>query len=188
MYICIFKEYGYVHVQTAFIQTVQSDIYNFIWKSGIAKVKNIIMHRKIINGGLKILHFETQVKALLLNWVKRLYNQPNANWKAIFQAFLPSIKLEDLLLSRCCIDLEQKQIPVFYKQLLMVWKQFRAYFQPQNTREVRKEVIWYNEYITRDRKSIFYKKWYDKGIVVINDIVNADGTFLSAQELKYKYD
>ncbi len=36
-----------------------------------------------IQGGLKLCHYPTKVKALKLSWIKGLCNEPEANWKSL---------------------------------------------------------------------------------------------------------
>ena len=73
------------------------------------------MHQSIPKGGLKLIHFQTQVVALKLNWVKRLFNDRNAKWKLVLQQFIPDIEIKDLFLSRCHIHMYSlKKLPLFY--------------------------------------------------------------------------
>ena len=67
--------------------TVQELIYNYFWKSTVPKVKNNVIHQSIPNGGLKLVHFNYQVHALRLNWVKRLFKSTHAKWKCTIQQF-----------------------------------------------------------------------------------------------------
>ena len=38
-----------------------------------------------------------------------------------------------------------------------------------------------------DGKPLFYKKWYDNGIVQLNDIISSNGKFLEYNMLQAKY-
>jgi hypothetical protein len=44
--------------------------------------------------------------------------------------------------------------------------------------------LYYNQNILMDRKPIFIKTWYDKGIRLIKDIMNVNGTFLDRNKLE----
>ena len=67
-----------IHTDLNIIRTVQSYIYQFLWDDSTHKVKSTVMHQSIVDGGLKIIHFGTQVTALQLNWVNRIFNNSNA--------------------------------------------------------------------------------------------------------------
>ena len=48
--------------------------------------------------------------------------------------------------------------------------------------QILKSPLFYNRNIKIDRKNVFYKTWYDKGIRFVNDLVNQNGSFYSYQE------
>ena len=48
---------------------------------------------------------------------------------------------------------------------------------------ILKSPLFYNRNIKIDRKYVFYKTWYEKGIRFVNDLVNQNGSFYSFQEV-----
>ena len=144
------------------------------------------MYKRIQDGGLKILHFDSQVKSLLLNWVKRIFSEREGKWKYVFQAFIPIIDITDLFLTRCCIQ-NTWDLPLFYKNLLNIWNRFRRTSEPSDGNEVRNEFLWFNDFILKDKKPIFLKRWYRAGIKRIHDILDNRGDFISQQALFDKY-
>ncbi len=56
-------------------------IHNFIWEGKTAKIAQNTLIKNIDQGGVKLCHYPTKVKALKLSWIKRLYNNTNANCK-----------------------------------------------------------------------------------------------------------
>ena len=50
--------------------------------------------------------------------------------------------------------------------------------------QILKSPLFYNRNIKIDRKYVFYKPWYDKGIRFVNDLVNQNGSFYSYQEVR----
>ena len=164
--------------------TVQELIYNYFWKSTVPKVKNNVIHQSIPNGGLKLIHFNYQVHALRLNWVKRLFKSTHAKWKCTFQQFFPDLSIRDLFLTRCCVDISILKIPLFYKSVIQAWKQFRQMFKPQSAFDICNESLWFNQFILIEKKTVFHKHWYKAGIMFIGDIINNQGIFLSQEELE----
>ena len=49
-------------------------------------------------------------------------------------------------------------------------------------------VIWYDSYLKLERKTIFYKELFDKGIILIRDLLNDNNIFKTLEEDKDQYD
>ena len=49
-------------------------------------------------------------------------------------------------------------------------------------------VIWYDSYLKLERKTIFYKELFDKGILLIRDLLNDNNIFKTLEEDKDQYD
>ena len=58
---------------------------------------------------------------------------------------------------------------------------------PESAEDIVNEVIWYNNHITIDKEYVFYKTWYNVGIIYISDLLNDQGTFMSYEELTSYY-
>ena len=69
-------------------------------------------------------------------------------------------------------------IPLFYIDLIQFWFELKAKEEPQTTLEIKREVLWFNPFIKIDGNYILYKNWYNKGIVFINDITDANGELM----------
>ena len=51
----------------------------------------------------------------------------------------------------------------------------------------RKFVLWNNREIKIEGKTLFWKTWFEKGIFLVQDLLNEDGKFLSLQEFQDKF-
>lgn len=168
---------------------VQKDINAFVWKSKPPKVKMDTLVKQISGGGLKLVDFTTQVKALVLSWIGRFFNNSRAKWAATFNAQFHDFDVQDLLYSRCCWKgLELLNLPPLYRQMLEYWKEIRSHLKPMVDVNVTEEFIWFNSYITIEGETLFFKEWYRKGIKYIRDLLKDDGSFLSHIELEGKYE
>jgi hypothetical protein len=78
-------------------------------------------------------------------------------------------------------------MPVFYKQLLLAWQDFRSLSSPNTSAEIRSELLWYNNYIRIDSQPIFFQSWYQKGIKYIHDLVDEHGHFKTIDQLTEEY-
>ncbi len=54
------------------INEINDTIQNFMWDGSTTKIALTTLIQNIENGGLKLCHFETKVKAIQLSWVKRI--------------------------------------------------------------------------------------------------------------------
>ena len=70
----------------------------------------------------------------------------------------------------------------FHKQALLAWKLiYKHSFSPTSL------YIWNNENIFYKNKSLFYRKWFDHGIIYVKQLFNAGGQLLSYQEFINKF-
>ena len=58
---------------------------------------------------------------------------------------------------------------------------------PITAEMVRCEILWNNKYITVDKKSLFYKEWFNNGIIRIQDLLNDKNEFMSHTQIESKY-
>ncbi|XP_067660098.1 uncharacterized protein [Haliotis asinina] len=56
-----------------------------------------------------------------------------------------------------------------------------------NSQNITSQLIWYNQNILIDKKTIFYRNWNAKGVIFINDLLNDSGNFLSRDIFENKY-
>ena len=157
-----------------FVNQCQNIINNFIWKNKPPKIKHSVSMHALEDGGIKIPHFETIVKASKAAWAKRMLNY-NDNWIQYLQTFLPSMKINQLL--KCFIDPNDLayNIPEFYRQVLHAW--FALHKEPLNASDVRREVIFFNKHIQIDNLYIIRQPMIDNNIILIHHLTDNIGNF-----------
>ena len=76
----------------------------------------------------------------------------------------------------------------FWKDTLNCYSEFKEICRKNDTNEeLIYHEVWYNIDIKVDRKCIFYKMWYDKGLRYIHDFLNDDGSFLNYETFCEKF-
>ena len=175
---------GVIDTPNKVIKEVDALITQFLWNSKSAKIAKHVIIQTIEDGGLKFPDFKCKVMALKMNWVKRLASTSNSNWKLVFKHY---IGYQDLNFYFSC---KQKYnvctaLPSFYQQCQYWWFDIHS-VQPKTRDMVKCEIMWNNKYITVNKKTIFKKDWYEKGIVRISDIVDKDDQLLSHVEIANK--
>ena len=178
-----------IHIDESLIKEVQSCISKFVWNSTLPKVKASVMYQGIPDGGMKLLHFNTQIHALLYNWIRRLFNGKHSKWKSTFQEFIrhTGMKVQDIFYSRCSLAFDITHLPLFYQDLITTWQNIQSTSIPNTGTDIMNEMLWHNNFITIEGKPIFFKTWYRKGVRFIRDIVDDQGIFITEDQLRNKF-
>ena len=162
------------------IKQMERMLYKFLWK-GPDKVTRLSVINSLKNGGLNLTDLQTQIKALRLSWIPRVFDERVGPWKSYLAFHLK--KYGGSLLLKCDYDVRDLNLRLngFYQQLLSWWADFRNAFSDINYAQY---VIWNNKDIRVDNKSIFYKKYVDCGIVYLNDLLFSLDNIRSFEYLK----
>jgi len=149
-----------------FVEAVQEEIISFLWSNKPPKIKYrtaIACHE---NGGLRLTDMDSFVKTQKAMWVKRLQDtdQPASRY---LQQFLKTITISDLLI--CTMDPEEIpfEFPAFYRQVLHAWFTLKS----MSDNKFEDIVIWNNKNIKINGQTIFYKRWYDKNVFYLKDLL-----------------
>ena len=168
------------------IKRVQTKLLNFLWKNKKDKVKREVLYRK---GGLNFPNFAITVKALHLSWIGRLLEKNNWGdaWKAIPNAFFEKYGGLNFLL-KCNYNTKKldKSVSLFYLEMLDYFKELRQVPVKKDSYE-SDLILWNNQDITIEGKSLFWKRWAENGIYYIQNILNENGKFLTFEEFNQKY-
>ena len=125
------------------------------------------------------------MKALRLSWISRLLNDSNAAWNAVPNSFFNRYGGLPFLL-KCNYNSKHldKSISSFCLELLDYFKELRSYFQDEYNSDL---ILWNNQDITTEGKSLYWKLWVASGIYFIHDILNEQGKYVTYEEFKCKY-
>ena len=120
----------------------------------------------------------TLQKSLYAGWVRRLFSDDNAKWKAIpyqrLQCFGPNLLIfwfnfKDNSLFPYFNLLKNE----FYANIVRSWHEAGGGYselQDLNNFNIRNQIIWGNENILHNGKTIFFENWIDSDLIFINDI------------------
>ena len=148
------------------IKQLNQLLFKFLWK-GVDKVTRLSAINEYENGGLKMIDFETMVKSLRLTWLKKIFGENDGAWKSYIRHILK--RSGGFFLFRCNYDV--KDIPIrsqFYTELLQWWSEFRIEFAAEKDWQ---NIIWNNKDIRINNKSVFYKNFFESGIIYVNDLL-----------------
>ena len=164
-----------------FITKVQTAINDYLWDGKPPKIKFKACIAEHSNGGIKLPDFKSVVLAQKAYWVMRILDS-ELYISDYLQSFLPRMTIEHFLGCNCKPSTLNNNIPLFYRQILQAW------FSLQQVDDENKEpIIWMNQKVKIDNSEVFYKDWYDKGVIYVNDLMEGN-SFLSYDSFVQKYD
>jgi hypothetical protein len=184
----IIYQCGVITSPPKFIELVNGMAYKFIWGNKPEKIKRKTLIADYEKGGLRMLDINSFLKAQKAMWVKRLTQPGNASWKA-----LPLLSLESLLgidTLKCNMKCEEKpeDFPEFYWQIIQSWNELKSLANTgESPFDIRNQWLWLNKQILINKEPVNWTEWHRQGINIIHDIVHKDGSFLTANEIKDKY-
>ena len=73
----------------------------------------------------------------------------------------------------------------FWKNVFLI--HVYSKLQTKTIHNVACQPLWKNNFIQVDNACLFYKSWYKKGLIVINYLLENDGTYLSFNSFMVKY-
>ena len=141
------------------------------------------MIKKIEQGGLKLMDFESKVKALKVAWINRLCTDNEVRWKAAAMYFFQTKNFDYYFK---CNQGPLKLKSMFYQMIQNVWSELTEAKDPDFP-TVCNQVLWNNRYITVNNKPLKWKNWYKQGILKVADILNDKGDVLTHEEINRKY-
>ena len=160
------------------IKSLEKLFFKFIWGSGKDRVARCQLIQDYCLGGLKMVHLESFIRSMKLSWIRRMLIT-NSPWINLYHSILPG-KLEPLLgFGNEYAKKLIKQIKnSFWKEVILELNNFRSLFDHEKS-EMLHHSIWYNSKICIGGNIVFYKRWYDRGVHCISDLVNGEGRLMN---------
>jgi exonuclease III len=163
----------------------ESLFYKFLWNNKKDKISRTTVIRQINEGGLKMIDADCMARALKTKWMSNLTDPDNKDhkWTVIPKLFFDCMNLYDFCACNYDLNMIPPYIPRFYKQALIGLSELRN-VDPSDALEICNQSIWYNRNITLNRKPLFYKHWYSKGVFNIGDILAENNKFMKFEDIK----
>lgn len=170
------------------LKTLEKMFFKFVWQGKNDKVSRANMIQDYSNGGCKMLHIESFVKSLKLSWFKRLVSNRETSWQILFQQnrFMKVynlVQFGDSFFKKTAMTMTN----CFWKEVfLYIGDIFRETVVTKF--DLPYEPIWYSSKIKLGGESVFYRRWYEKGIIYVYDFLSTDGKFISYDTFCRKFD
>jgi len=151
----------------AYIKSIQSIFYDFLWDSKPDKIARNLIIQDYPDGGLKMVHIELYMHGLKATWEKRL-KFSNSVISKLYEKQLKNLGGD--LIFKCNISVNnfQKIVPSqFLNDIIKAW----ALCRPNDTIPVSKQVLWnHSDICTSNGKPFYFDNWYQKGIQFLEHI------------------
>ena len=136
--------------------------------------------------------FRTKVKSWKCLWIKRvdINTTRDSVWMTIMNSMLPKIIPIQLLLKSQVSKQYVAALPnlsAFYKELLYIWSDTKDCVPVENHKDVLNQCLWANKFITIEGKCIIWKKWMEKGLFYINDLLNSHNSYRTPEQFYSDY-
>ena len=172
-----------------YIKELEKMLFQYIWNKNDRVSRNLLV-QDYKKGGCRMVHLRSYIKSLQLTWVRRLINT-SAAWKYIVHN---ECKTDDVKLV-CLGDTYASMIAKhtsnpFWKEVFNNYGELqKIVFNSFNEQsEIYNFPIWHNSCIKLDGSSVFFRKWYEKGISIISHLMNSDGQYMGYEEFCNIYD
>ena len=162
-----------------FTKKLQKIFNDFLWNGKRNTIKHTTLILDYSKGGLKMVDLPSFTKAIRLAWVKRLLTS-SGQWQNLTNEILNRFSKSIFFLNNNSITKLNKTIQnPFWKQILIDWVSLQN--KPDHL------VIWNNEDLKINGKSIAYKSFIDNNIIFIEDLLSPGKEFYTYEQLQSKF-
>ena len=170
-----------------YLEELNTLLYKFVWDNKPEKVKRDIITQDYCKGGLKMMNLMNYIMSLKSSWLGRLITS-NSRWTKLFECINHCnihdiINYGDAFVRKKLTNIRNP----FWKDVLIGWQTILERKIPNDTNDVYNSSLWYNTKITVGRRSVAYKNYIDKGILLIKDVLDEQGNLMSYDEFRQKY-
>ena len=167
------------------LRKIDNMFFKFIWNGKPDKIKRKTLTKSYMQGGLSMIDTSHFLSALKITWVRRLYMNPQSIWAILAKCYLGSTHKLVLLGNYYSESLAKKTTNKFWTDVLQSWSKFLKAFQMEKNLNALSQSLWCNANISKIE--LFFPKWFERGIILIGDLLSANGELLSKRELEQSY-
>jgi len=164
-----------------YIKQINQVIFNFLWNGKRDKIKRNTMIMCREEGGLNMVDFKLQEKALKVTMLKRILEPGSENWKVLPRHYIEKAGSLLLHLESCPDKQILHIIPPYYADIIKAWYACKGRTHIDTTgnsaRVIREQIIWGNQNITYKGKKLWFKAWINSNVIYVNDIFDENGVF-----------
>ena len=172
-----------------FIKELESLLFKFIWGDKPDKINRKLLIQDYKDGGLRMTDIITFIKGLKITWFRRMFQKVRTtDWQTLFEDVHQTTI--DLILTRgdnYTYEISKNSHNIFWKEAILYLSELHKIVLNESSEDIMDAPLWYNSNIRIDNKPTFMKKWNDKNILNIQDLITTNGLFLSYEQFCNKY-
>jgi len=166
------------YIPRGILETVKTKLFKFLWNNKRDKIKREGIYQNYDKGGLRMVDIDITAKSLRLVWISRLRQSGASNWSIIPNYFFNKCGGLNFLL-RCDYDSKYIEgVPKFYREMLDYFKELKDLYQNHEDQ---------NTILVIGGKPVFYREWFSKGIISIEQLLNENSKFMTFTDFQLKY-
>ncbi len=165
------------------IKELETLCFRFIWKQKPDKISRKIVIRPYEEGGIRAPDIRNIIASQKLAWVKRIFNsEPCSKVNTLLRLNISNIHMD--FLQSCETYIQDRVItPIsneFWKDVLKTWGKYLAIkgSNVKNSQDILSQPIWNNCNIKIQGRPFSYRKYINKGIKLIDDLLDSNGKFI----------
>ena len=163
---------------------IKEKMDNFLWEGKKPKITQKILCLNKKTGGLQLTDLKLRQHAIKMTWLKVL-REDNKFANLVYSFIAPELRhliWECSLQKEDCQYVMPKSQNLFWKEVLEMWCVVN--FEIQAKRKT--QVIWYNSRIRCENRPVFWKRYFAKGLIYIDDLYE-NGVLLSMRSAMTKF-
>jgi hypothetical protein len=166
-----------------FLIELEEIIYNFLWNGKQHKVKKCVIIQRYEHGGQNMISIHDMIKVQKITWLQKYLKNKPSYWKNTMEGIMKIHKLDIFLQSNFSVP---KRISEFYRSVLQSWKDIQ-YEKVHSIEDIKEQYLWYNQDLKFNHNRNHMHNYIHLGILRIEDIIRANGTFKSIHEMSVDY-
>ena len=166
------------------IDDIQDAVYRFIWNRKPDRINRKASTCNTDLGGIGIPNIKAYVNALKLTWVKKIHCSDH-KWKHTFISSYPI--LENIKKLGYSLPISLMCNNPFWVHVFNAYEMFGKKIVIEKKDDFLSEPIFFNSNFTINNKPFYYRDWAQAGIFSVKDLLEDDGSFLTLQNFKDKY-
>jgi hypothetical protein len=180
-----------INIPDTIITKLHTIFFKFIWNRGEAVKRNTVI-ADYDKGGINVFHVKLFFDSLKMSWVNKLNNSDIACWKNIPLYYINKLGM-GMNVFNCNCKFKQinnqcyntiKGFPYFYYKLFKIWFDTKHALNKEDISSRYNQVIWNNNAVQLNNKTLFFRDWIKSGIIFIRDLFNEDGSSYSLNDLQ----
>ena len=165
-----------------FVKKLSDMFSDFVW-NGKPKIKTTIFVKNYNEGGLKMIDIPSYINSLKIKWIKNAIKNSNSKCYQLVNDLFDMNKVMNCG-KMYCEKIVKNIKNNFWIDVLKSYIKYIEKFQITELGQILNMPLFYNEHFLVNKKPIYNKTLYDKGIRFVKDILQNNGCFVSFNYLK----